>query len=220
MIGLFRLDRVFVSGPGPVPASPGQKQAGRLDVGHEDGGPGGEHKDKGGGQSAEDRSRAVVPAARRPAWMRADVVQGDQQQPEQDGGADDSAHQGPAPLADGDCGEPGYGHPDCRGRQPGQHGHQPAEQRAQLDENKHGQPGAKHGEKQQPRAEVDRMATARLEPVPQLLVGEPGGLRDGGFLGGAGRGASRQRLAVAGFGQQAGCLGVAGQQLTDDLGWC
>ena len=206
--------------PGPVPAPPGQKQAGRLHVGDEHGGPGGEHEDEGAGESAEDRAPARVPAGRRPARMRAETVQGDQQQPEQDGGADDGGHQGPAPLADGDRGEPGYGHPDRGGRQRGQHRPQPAEQAAELDEDKHGQPGAQHEEKQQPHAEMDRMATARLEPVPQLLVGEPGGLGRGEPQAGDNRGANRQRPAVAGLGQQARCLRVVGQQLTDDLGRC
>ena len=86
--------------------------------------------------------------------MRAETVQGDQQQPEQEGGADDGGHQGPAPLADGDRGQPGPGQPDRGGRQRGRHRPQPAE----LDEVEHDQPGAQHEEKQQPDDEMDRMA--------------------------------------------------------------
>ena len=70
---------------------------------------------------------------------------------------------------------------------------------AELDEDEQGQPGT-HDQEQQPKAKMDRMVAARLQAVPQLLVGEPGGLGRGelqsGEDGGA-HGQHRQWLASA-----------------------
>ena len=88
-IGLLRLNRLLVGGPGPMPVPPGCQQASRFHVSNEHGGPSGKHEDESAGESAEDRTPAGVHAGRRPARMGAETVQGDQQQSEQDGGADD-----------------------------------------------------------------------------------------------------------------------------------
>lgn len=69
-IGLFDLGRLFVSGPGPVPAPPGHKQPGRLQMRHEHGGTGGEHEDEDAGECTEDGA----PVRIRPGRIRVNTV--------------------------------------------------------------------------------------------------------------------------------------------------
>ena len=110
--------------------------------------------------------------------------------------------------------QPGYRHPDGGGRQREENGPRPAE----LDGVEHGQPGAQHRHEQQPHPEMNRAAAPGIEPVPQLVVGEPRGVGFGEQPADERRGANHQRLTVASLTLEAGCLRMTGQQLTDDLG--
>ena len=200
-----------------MPAPSGQEEGSGLHVGHEHGRADHEHEDEDTDEDAENRTPAGVIPERRPAWTRLETVQGREQQTQQDGPADGREDQGPAPFAAGEGGQPGPREPDRGGREGGENRPYPAEQPAQLDDVKHRQPGAQHDEQDQPRAEMDRPAAARVEPVPEFFVAEPGRLGRGEGLADVSRGATRQRLAVAGLCLQARCLRMAGQQLADDL---
>ena len=201
----LRLDRRLMGGPGPMPAPSGHEQGSRLHMRDEHGGPGDQHQDEDADEDAEDRTAAATVV---------ETVQEYQQEPQEDGPADDGGDRHPPPLPAGQHGQPGYRHPDRRSRQREENGPRPAE----LDGVEHGQPGAQHGQEQQSHPEMDRVATPGIEPVPQFVVGEPGGLGFGEKPTDKSRGANRQRLTVAGLTLEAGCLRMTGQELTDDLG--